>query len=228
MDTMVLKEENKIAKGSHRAIYSHDDFKGKCFKVAFKSGQIILRNQNKHWYKKIRPLSMYNENIKEIRAYRILNTKNNEIFNFIPKFYGIYKTNLGEAILIDYIDGITLHKYLDKFGFTEQLKQKFLELFKTFYKNNVQIRDQHLENYLVKTNESGDVLGLYLIDGIGNAQLFPIADYIPYFGRKQLLSRVKVLIRNLKRDVPKIADFVDKNFNFDIIKNSLNKFILLP
>lgn len=97
-------EKNKfLARGSHRFIYTHETIgKYKCLKIALPEGQKILRSQNKHWYKRIKPLSCFNENKKEIKGYKVLNKKNNEIFEFIPRFYGVIKTNLGKAIVVDY------------------------------------------------------------------------------------------------------------------------------
>ena len=110
---IILRKDNYIAEGSHRRIYLHDNYPGKCLKITMIEGQRYLKENTPHFWKKLRPLSWFDESRKEIRAYRILENKKQEIFDFIPRFYGLVKTNLGNAMLVDYIDhSITLKDYI--------------------------------------------------------------------------------------------------------------------
>lgn len=197
---LYLEKENFLAKGSHRNIYKYELDDTKCLKVVMPEGQKILKKQNKHWYKKIRPTSWYNENKKEIKAYKKLKNKDPEIYEFIPRFYGIVKTNLGDAMLIDYVkDAFSVGKYIKNYGLTNELKKELNRMFDVFYKNNVQIRDQHLDNCVVQIIDNK--IKVKLIDGIGNSQLIPIADYISFVGRKQLTKRIGKFWRNVEKEL---------------------------
>ena len=59
-----LIKEDFLAKGSHRNIYKYKDERDRCLKVVMPEGQKVLKQQNNHWYKKVRPTSWYNENKK--------------------------------------------------------------------------------------------------------------------------------------------------------------------
>ncbi len=193
---LVFTEADMVARGSHRGIFLNDDFKNKCFKI-------VIARKKGAWWKRIRPLSWYSENIKEIKTYKLIEKKNDpKIFDFIPNFYGVIKTNLGDAMLIDYIgDSMSIKEYIAKYGLTEQLKKSLMNMFRVFYKNNVQIRDQHLNNYLVKMGDGGDV-SVKLIDGIGSSQLIPLADHVPFIGRRQLLRRINKLFNAIYEEFP--------------------------
>ncbi|MBO4957061.1 MAG: hypothetical protein J6C50_04470 [Rickettsiales bacterium] len=207
-----LIKEDFLAKGSHRNIYKYKDERDRCLKVVMPEGQKVLKQQNKHWYKKVRPTSWYNENKKEIKAYKKLNKKNLEIFNYIPKFYGIVKTNLGNAMLIDYItNSIPIGKYIKTYGLTNQLKEQLYEMFGVFYKNNVQIRDPHLDNCVIQICENNKIK-IKLIDGIGNSQLIPIADYVSCIGKKQLLKRIQKLFNNIYKEFPEYTNTLSLDY----------------
>lgn len=196
---LYLEKESFLARGSHRNIYKYELDDTKCLKVVMLEGQKVLKKQNKHWYKKIRPTSWYNENKKEIKAYKKLKNKDREIFEFIPKFYGIVKTSLGDAMLIDYVkDAISVGKYIKTYGLTNELKEELNRMFDVFYRHNVQIRDPHLDNCIVQNIDNR--IKVKLIDGIGNSQLIPVADYVPFLGRKQLLKRIGKFWRNVEKE----------------------------
>lgn len=205
---IILDKEEFLAKGSHRAIFLYPNDKNKCIKVVFSEGQKALRKRNKHWYKRIRPLSWFNENKKEIKAYKKLQNKNDIIYNFIPRFYGEIKTNLGKGIVIDYIDNAScLKKYIIKSGINENLIKALHEIFDTFLENNIQIRDPHLDNFLIKELDNGE-LKIFFIDGLGNNCKIPFSDWFDFLGRIQIKRRIKKLINNIKKEFP---EYINNN-----------------
>ena len=140
---IIIDKDSFLARGSHRCIYLYNDnnkTNPKCLKIVFPEGQKILRRQNKHWYKRIRPISWFNENKKEIKAYKILSKKEKNgsivgerVFEFVPRFYGIIKTNLGKAMIIDYFqNAVTIKVFIENNGLTKELKNKLYEMFKVF------------------------------------------------------------------------------------------------
>lgn len=210
MEEITLNKNDYLAKGSHRAIYLYPLDKNKCVKIVMKERQQFMKARNKHWYKKLRPLSWYDENRKEIKAYKILNKKNPEIFNYIPKFYGIVHTNLGDGMLIDYVNNsFTLLKYIKHYGFNKTLQEELLKISTILYRNNIQTRDPNLNNYVVQVIDENRIQ-VKLIDGIGNSQLIPLADYITFIGQKQIKRRFNKFCSYLIKSFPKYKKTINK------------------
>lgn len=205
---LILDENNYVAKGHHRYLFIVDDFPGKCLKVASTKRLKELKKEVKVWYKKIRPISYFDDNIKDLKGYKAINKKSvsEEIYKYIPHCYGVIKTNIGLGILVDYIDNaIELYDYLKKYGFTTQVKEELEKLFSILYDNNVQVRDLNLHNFMVKTTDENKV-SIKLIDGISNAQLIPLADWIPILGKIQFRRRFGYFIRNICIDFPNLSN----------------------
>lgn len=218
MEKIILNKADYLAKGSHRAIYLHPFDQKKCIKIVMKECQQKMREKNTHWYKKIRPLAWFDENKKEIKAYTILNKKNEEIFNYIPKFYGVIHTNLGDGMLIDYVDNsITLLQYIKNYGFSYQLQEALLQTLKVLYQNNIQIRDQHPDNYIIQFLKDNQIK-IELIDGIGNSQLIPLANYITFIGQKQIKRRFNKLCDNIIKKCPEYKENID---NFSLLLHNI-------
>ena len=205
---LIIDEDSYITKGHHRFLFIVDDFPGKCLKVASTKRLRELRREVKAWYKKMRPLSCFNDNKKDLRGYKIINKKpvSEEIYKYIPRCYGVIKTNIGNGILVDYIDNaIELYDYLKIYGLTVQVKEELEKLFSILYDNNVQVRDLNLHNFMVKTIDKNKV-SIKLIDGVSNAQLIPVADWIPIIGKIQFRRRFGYFIRNICIDFPNLAN----------------------
>lgn len=191
---IILNENDFIAKGSHRSIFKYTD-PDKCLKV------VTSKKKSHRWYKKFRPLSWYNENLKEIKTYKLFTKKPKEIFEFLPRFYGTIETNLGQAMIIEYINNsLTIYDFITKYGLNDDLKIEINRMFNIFYKNNIQIRDPNLNNYIIKIIDNKPKIKI--IDGIGNSQLIPLADYIPFIGKKQIVRRIHKFFNNIYRHFP--------------------------
>ncbi|MDR0677042.1 MAG: PhoP regulatory network YrbL family protein [Elusimicrobiota bacterium] len=147
-----LEKDSFVAKGSNRHLYLHKNFPGKCIKIVLDETKKFLRKNNSYWYKRFFPLSYFGENKKELKYYKnILNKKNTEIFEYIPKMYGTIETNIGEGLLFDYFENtISLKDYIEKFGFDNEIINQMKFFFKIILENNVQLRDQNIYNYLVQ------------------------------------------------------------------------------
>lgn len=205
---LILDENGYITKGHHRFLFIVKDFPGKCLKVASVKRLKELRNEVKAWYKKIRPLSYFNDNIKDLKGYKIINKKSmsEEIYKYVPRCYGVIKTNIGNGILVDYIDNaIELYDYLRKYGITMQIKKELEKLFSILYDNNIQVRDLNLHNFMVEIIDESSV-SIKLVDGISNAQLIPIANWFPIIGKIQFRRRFGYFIRNVCIDFPDLAN----------------------
>ena len=219
---LILDKNGYTSKGNNRLLFLLDDFPGKCLKVSTIERMKKLRKESAHWYKKFRPYSCFSENLKDIRGYKVVDKKlANDVYNYIPNYYGIIKTNLGDGILVDYIENaISIREYLKRNGLTNELKIELGKLFETLYKNNIQVRDLNLSNFIIKTDDDKK-LTLKLIDGLGNSQLIPLAEWFDSIGKRQIKKRFGYFINyicsdfdNLKKEAIEFKEYVLKNILF--------------
>lgn len=209
-----LDKNASIAHGNCRNIFLYDN---KCIKVSLNETLIRrrdeLKNKNKiKWL--FKPFLMfYNENYYDLRFYRI-NSHKKEIFEYIPKFYGICKTNLGIGLVVEYMVNKdnskmpTIKEYINENGINNDLLEAIKKLWTVMLNNNVQIRAPHAENFLVK-NENNN-LKIYMIDGFGSPNLIPLLDYVPSLGKKKILKKFNLFIKSLKNEFPNYTDSFDK------------------
>jgi serine/threonine protein kinase len=193
--------------GGYRGVFIPDclkDGERRCLKVVLPSRRRKIRERTTNFFKNLRPTRWHDENIKDIRAYGILSRKNPIVFDHIPRYYGTYKTNLGRGLMVEYVDGISLREYVEKYGIDEKIQNAILKMLKVFYENNVQIRDQHLDNYIV-----GDNTQIKLVDGIGCSSLISLGDIFPMWGRKKLLKRIRKFFMALRKNFPAHGECID-------------------
>lgn len=213
-DLINLDKNTSIAHGNCRNIFLYNN---KCIKVSLNETLIRRKNELKKknkikWF--FKPLLMfYNENYHDLRFYRI-NLHKKEIFEYIPKFYGICKTNLGIGLVVEYMINTdntkmpTIKEYINKNGINNDLLEAIKKLWTVMLNNNVQIRAPHSENFLVRNDSSS--LKIYMIDGFGSPNLIPLLDYVPSLGRKKILKKFDLFMQSLKNEFPSYAYFFDK------------------
>ncbi len=215
---IILKENLLIGEGGRKKIYLDPRDNTKCIKITPLERKKLVKKTAKHWYKKIRSLDSFDENIVEMKAHKNMKNRDEDAYNHIPKFYGAVETNFGWGIVVDYLDNIiSLKDFITKYGVTDDIMTAIKEMFLNFIKNNIEIRDYTSINYMVKFINNKPKI--YLIDGLGAANLIPLHK-IPYFGKKQTIRRLKKMLILLKKDFPKYED----KFDFDkIINGSIYK-----
>lgn len=213
-----LNESLLVGKGGRREVYLDPEDKTKCIKITTLSSKKAGKKNTKHWYKKLRPLSSFDENKNELKAYKNMIKKygnDSKVFENIPKFYGEVNTNFGWGIEVEYLENIeSLKNFIDKNGINDSILPALKDMFVNFIENNVEIRDYTPYNYMVK-NIDGK-LKVYLIDGLGAAIWIPIHK-IAYFGKKQIKRRIDKMLKNLAEVYPEYKkEFESLN---DSIKN---------
>lgn len=191
-----LDKNSFIHKGECRHVFLYPNDNKKCIKVALKETLIFRRSKEKNIFKRIlRPfLCMYNENYIDIKLYKKLEKKNPIIWDYIPKFYGTVKTNLGDGIVVEYLtdeNGAvlpTIEDWIKKYGYSQELENAINEVWKVVIDNLIMVRCPHIKNFLVKKMDNNK-LKLYLVDGIGNGNFIPVNEWIKSVGRKKLIKK---------------------------------------
>lgn len=151
------------------------------------------------------------QTLRELKYYELL-AKRQVSHSHIPKFYR--KVDEGDYIGLEmeYVcnsngeSAPDLHKFLKRplseteitaiYQALEQLKCYLLT-------NNIVPCDLVLSNFLVLTQPKG--IKIMMVDGLGGAELLPIANYIAYFGRQKIERKwVKFMA---ERITPTIEEF---------------------
>jgi len=186
-----------IGKGLHRECFTHPDSDPLCIKVVTNGNQ--------------------QETEREQHYYQLLE-KRDISWDMLPKFHGNLDTNMGDGAVFDLIRD------------HDQNTSKTLE----FYLNDVQRFDeiadeilaalQNLKNYLIRENIitmsikpknllyqkwAGLQGRIYIVDNIGNSDLFPISSYSRYFGQKKINRKWAKFKKSLMNDYQKNPIVID-------------------
>jgi len=208
-----LKNKKIFSRGGNRLCYIHPDDDNKILKVLIPKKSAVAKRKSAPFYKKFRPLYCFDDNLRELQAYKTLTRKekflckkrNNEeiIWKHIPKCFGKVETDLGLAVCQELIRSnngniaISFRDYINTKGFTDELKIALNELCDFFFCNMVITRDLHSHNLVIQEKENG--LHIYMVDGIGNSDLIPIANIIPFLGRGKIQRKIDRFMKRLKK-----------------------------
>lgn len=165
-----------IGKGLHRECFSHPQNENLCIKV------VVNGNQR--------------ETIREQTYYKFLQNRNIE-WNHLPKFYGNIVTSIGEGAVFDIIrdDSGDISKSLKHYLNSEYelplIKDDLVKALNEFKHDllaqniiTMSIKPQNLLYQRLGRNGR-----IYLVDNIGNSDLFPISSYSRFFGKRKILRK---------------------------------------
>lgn len=173
-DFSLLRE---IGRGDERVCYQHPLDPRRCLKIS--------------------RLDKKKQTAREISYFRYLKSKGVS-FELMPDFYGVVNG-------IDYI-GLEQELILDQEGKTppnlyaylsSDLSDLQIERFWTAFNkheeyliaNNIVVCDLVLSNFLVM--ECAEETKIYIIDGLGTSDFFPIANYIKFMGKLKITRKWK-------------------------------------
>ncbi|WP_081695700.1 YrbL family protein [Oxalobacter paraformigenes] len=169
----------QIGKGSERL----------CFRSPGNPGNVI----------KVSPVSNAKQTIREIRYFQYLE-RQDVPFTHIPKFKGIIELEgyigFEQELILDKEGNPapSLGDFMGSIrwpGFPSSLKGNkeglFKDLFDYLYRFNIVVCDLVLSNILV--DDRSDRPKLVLVDGLGCNEFLPVAQYLPFMGRKKIARK---------------------------------------
>ena len=195
-----LKDREIISEGCHRSCYLHPNDQNKILKVLMNGRCPKNRRKKSRIHKKFRPLSSFDDNLKNIKACEYLNKKGTHVWRHFPKCYGLVKTDLGNAMCMELIKGKdgsiapTVHDYILKNGLTYYIRDA-IEEFCLFLKDNLIItRDLQPKNLIV---DNKNEYRIYMIDGVGNSDFIPIANFSKPWAKNKIKRHIDRLMKNI-------------------------------
>lgn len=185
-----LSDELIFAEGGRRYCFVHPDDEGKCIKTLSPNGDPLKRRKAAVWYKKLRPLSMFDDNQRELKSFRQLESFGEQVWSHFPRCYGIQSTNRGDGIVTDLIRDAggtvskTVRQYVKAYGKTSELLAALDRFFALLLELRVITRDVLDHNLVVRDDENG--LTIYMIDGFGSSDFLHITHWIPALGMRKI------------------------------------------
>jgi hypothetical protein len=177
---MNLEKLTLVGKGLHRECYVHPDHHNLCIKV-------LISNEN------------HSEVKREMKYYSHL-LKRNISWDMIPKFHGTIQTSIGVGyifdLILDHTGNVskTFEYYLSctKSNQIDQsaLNRALIQLKKYLLENRIITMTLHPKNICCQINQKGEIR-LYIVDNIGNSDLIPICNFIPYFAKRKIIRKWK-------------------------------------
>lgn len=189
-----LTDELIFAEGGRRYCFVYPDDSDKCVKTLSPNGDPRKRKKESIWYKKLRPLSMFDDNARELKSFQDLAKKGEAVWDHFPRCYGIQPTNRGDGMVTDLIrdaDGQiskTVRQYVKAFGKTPQLLAA-LELFFDLFREHLIITRDVLDHNLV-VQVRGEKCTIYMIDGFGSSEMVPFSQWNRQLGRKKVERKI--------------------------------------
>ena len=190
---ILLNESLYISKGATRKVYIHPDADHLCIKVDI--------NESKE----------NSPTLAEAKYYRTFGKRlSRSGFLSIPKFHGFAETSEGAGGVFDLIrdEGTgnissTLQSFIAN-SFKPEYREALDRALRSFRKNLMDFMiistDLKSHNICIKQLENGE-FQLICIDGIGNKELIPVSNYLPWFAHMKLRRHFKRYHLNSADDI---------------------------
>lgn len=199
-----LQKEDLLAEGGRRLIYINPEDTNKLIKIV-KQKDLNRKREKLSFFKKFRSDESISENTEDFNAYKVYNRKDKKIFKFVPKLFGYVETNFGKGLMTEFIKNydnsatLSLQDYLKKYGFTHKIHLALRLLHKQLLKYNFITRELKDFNIVVKYISKNN-LRLYIIDGFGNQEFFPLSNYFGILAKRKINKHFKIFLNSIKNN----------------------------
>ena len=184
-----LSSSDQLGKGSSRLCYLHPEDPGKCIKITYSRNLDIEKQELKHY-----------------RHHR----RRGISWEMLAQTYGRIETSKGSGVIFSLardFDG-SISRTLDHYLADEKLTPPAKELSTLFdrfrnymLRERIVIRELKADN-IVLQRLTHDQQRLILIDGLGNNQFLPIANYMNTFAKRVILRKWRTFEKDLIEEFP--------------------------
>ncbi len=168
-----LSNARYLGKGSSRVCYVHPEDERKCVKITYSGNRKVAREEMKHYRRYLR---------------------RGVSWDMMAETYGCVSTSLGEGVVFslarDYTGEISasLDSYLCAESYVLDGQELFTALlfFRSYlFSQRIIVRELKADN-LIYQRVTSDEGRLILVDGVGNNEFLPVANYSVLFARRTL------------------------------------------
>ena len=194
-----------FAKGGNRLCFVHPNNPNRCLKVVH-PGLLDEIKKNKSWYKRLRSIKSFDDNLREQQAYnqKALRKGDPGIWSHLAKWYGMTETNIGMASETELITNggeiaETLEAYLFREGTTEEIKLS-IEKFQSWLREHLILTKNLIPHNLVLGHEN-DKIVIKIIDGLGSQAFIPLPNYSDFFAKRYVERRIDLMWSRINWDL---------------------------
>ncbi len=190
-----LHDDLIFAGGGRRHCFLHPVDSGWCIKTLSERGDPAARRRSAVWYKRPRPLSMFDDNLRELESFHELEKLGEEVWEHFPRCFGMHPTTRGRGIVTQLIrdeDGSVsqnLRDYVKEHGKTMALRAALEPFFALLRCRVVLTRDILDHNLVVRTH--ADELTIFMIDGFGSSDAFPFSSWSKRIGLRKVNRKIR-------------------------------------
>lgn len=149
---------------------------------------------------RLKPARSFDENRQEQRTLITLERQIGPAFNeHVPRYLGMIDTDMGTGIQVQLVrshDGaiaLPLKQHLWERGRTQALDQALEEFGRCWIEHRIPSRSLLLHNLVVEDRGGQEPLKLWVIDGLGNSDLLPLARWSKRLARRKAERKVRDL-----------------------------------
>lgn len=193
---LVLKHERPFAIGGTRLCYIHPEHSDRCIKVLRRDRRPSVRRRLTRGIKRYRPLQHFDDQVKEVLAYRELQRRRDaDIWRHVPEFFGTVWTDQGPGIITKLIRNAddklpqTLETEL-AYGMNHPL-HRAIERFNTWLREKLVLTRGLLPHNIIVVYPDDRSCRLVIVDGLGNPEWIPISQWSETLARRKIERRIE-------------------------------------
>ena len=190
-----LGQLTPFAIGGTRLCFVHPDDSNKCIKVLREDRTPRTRRQLTKGIKKFRPVKHWDDQQKELTAYRQLLLRDSPaLWQHIPEFFGSVETDLGLGIvtrIFRNFDG-NFPRNLEQeipHGIDDSLKTGIAK-FKSWLRQELVVTRDLLPHNIIVVRDSLEHSRLLIVDGLGNSEWIPVSTWFRSFARRKIERKI--------------------------------------
>ena len=184
-----------FAIGGTRLCFIHPEDSNKCIKVLREDRTPQTRRQLTKGIKKLRPVKHWDDQQKELTAYRQLLARDTPaLWHHIPEFFGSVETDLGLGIITR-----IFRNFDGKFprNLEEEVPQgvddsltKGIADFKSWLRRELVVTRDLLPHNIIVVRDSAQHCRLMIVDGLGNSEWIPVSTWFRSFARRKIERKI--------------------------------------
>lgn len=192
---LTLGHNTPFAIGGTRLCFIHPDDSSKCVKVLRQDRTPQARRKTTTGFKKLRPVKHWDDQQKELTAYRhLLKRDSHALWHHIPEFFGSVETDLGLGIVTQIFrnfDG-KFPRNLEQeipHGVDANLNAGIAD-FKGWLRRELVVTRDLLPHNIIVVRDSAEGCRLVIVDGLGNSEWIPVSTWLRSFARRKIERKI--------------------------------------
>lgn len=190
-----LNELEPFAIGGTRRCYIHPDFADRCVKVLRPDRTPEARRALATGWRRFKGLRGFDDQWKEQKVYEFLQTRDDRIWDHVPRYFGTVDTDQGIGIVTELhrnFDGsypLNLEQLLPS-GMNDAIAAAIVE-FKAWLRTTLFLSRDLLPHNIIAVAPSPDRYRLVIVDGLGNSEFIPLSTWFDVFARMKIERKLK-------------------------------------